>query len=125
MSLCLFANIFVTHTGEGLITYMRTDGVSLSAEAVDSLRDTISSVYGVDHLPAGGPRVYKSRAKNAQVSLLANDHRAWYVVCLGGVVTFECFGCVTTGTSHVATLRVQCMRLATSVTVQMPDELCS
>lgn len=54
-------------TGEGLITYMRTDGVSLSSEAVDSLRSTISSVYGPDHLPAGGSRVYKSKAKNAQV----------------------------------------------------------
>jgi DNA topoisomerase-1 len=53
--------------GEGLITYMRTDGVSLSTEAVDSLRSTISSTYGPDHLPAGGPRVYKSKAKNAQV----------------------------------------------------------
>ncbi len=50
-----------------MITYMRTDGVSLSAEAVDALRDTIKRVYGADHLPAGGPRVYKSKAKNAQV----------------------------------------------------------
>lgn len=53
--------------GEGLITYMRTDGVSLSAEAVDSLRETITQLYGPGHLPTGGPRVYKSRAKNAQV----------------------------------------------------------
>ena len=55
---------------------MRTDGVSLSAEAVDSLRDSISSVYGADHLPAGGPRVYKSKAKNAQVRRSAME-RLW------------------------------------------------
>jgi DNA topoisomerase-1 len=54
-------------TGEGLITYMRTDGVSLSAEAVEGLRDTIAAVFGPAALPAGGPRAYKSRAKNAQV----------------------------------------------------------
>lgn len=46
---------------------MRTDGVSLSAEAVDAIRDSISRLYGPDHLPAGGPRAYKSKAKNAQV----------------------------------------------------------
>ena len=46
---------------------MRTDGVSLSVEAVEALRDTISQVYGDKGLPAAGPRVYKSRAKNAQV----------------------------------------------------------
>jgi hypothetical protein len=52
--------------GEGLITYMRTDGVNLSAEAVDTLRDLISSEYGSSYLPPAGSRVYKSRAKNAQ-----------------------------------------------------------
>jgi reverse gyrase len=52
--------------GEGLITYMRTDGVNLSAEAVESLRDLIGSLYGASYLPPAGLRVYKSRAKNAQ-----------------------------------------------------------
>jgi DNA topoisomerase-1 len=56
----------VTCAGEGLITYMRTDGVNLSAEAVDTLRDLIGSQYGANYLPPAGSRVYKTRAKNAQ-----------------------------------------------------------
>jgi hypothetical protein len=56
-----------SRAGEGLITYMRTDGVSLSAEAVQGLRDVVTRVYGPAALPATGPRVFKSRAKNAQV----------------------------------------------------------
>ena len=49
----------------GLITYMRTDGVSLSAEAISSARDVIAEDFGKDYLPAD-PRVYKNVAKNAQ-----------------------------------------------------------
>jgi DNA topoisomerase-1 len=49
----------------GLITYMRTDGVSLSAEAIASARDVIARDFGKDYLPAD-VRVYKNNAKNAQ-----------------------------------------------------------
>lgn len=49
----------------GLITYMRTDGVSLSQEAIDGARDVITSDYGTKYLPEK-PRIYKSKAKNAQ-----------------------------------------------------------
>ncbi|MDD5586780.1 MAG: type I DNA topoisomerase, partial [Alphaproteobacteria bacterium] len=49
----------------GLITYMRTDGVSLSTEAVHGARDVIVKDFGKDYLPAS-PRMYKSTAKNAQ-----------------------------------------------------------
>ena len=49
----------------GLITYMRTDGVSLSGEAIASARDVIASDFGKDYLP-DSPRVYKNAAKNAQ-----------------------------------------------------------
>jgi DNA topoisomerase I len=49
----------------GLITYMRTDGVQLSAEAVAQARDLIRESYGPPYLP-GSPRIYKSTAKNAQ-----------------------------------------------------------
>lgn len=45
---------------------MRTDGVNISSEAVELLRDVICHRYGAEYLPASGPRVYKSRAKNAQ-----------------------------------------------------------
>jgi len=49
----------------GLITYMRTDGVQLSEEAIASCRSMIDQLYGQDYLPAA-PRQYTSKAKNAQ-----------------------------------------------------------
>ena len=49
----------------GLITYMRTDGVSISAEAIAATRDMVGENYGQNYLP-DAPRVYKSKAKNAQ-----------------------------------------------------------
>ncbi len=49
----------------GLITYMRTDGVSLSMEAVSGARDVIAKDFGKEYLPAQ-PRLYKATAKNAQ-----------------------------------------------------------
>jgi DNA topoisomerase-1 len=50
---------------EGHITYMRTDGVSMAAEAVAAARDAIMEAYGPDYVPAH-PRAYTARAKNAQ-----------------------------------------------------------
>ncbi|MEI6560088.1 MAG: type I DNA topoisomerase, partial [Rhodospirillaceae bacterium] len=49
----------------GLITYMRTDGVSLSHEAIDAARKLIGDSWGDRYLPSS-PRVYKTTAKNAQ-----------------------------------------------------------
>ncbi len=49
----------------GFITYMRTDGTTLSAEAVAQARDVIKGEYGAKYLP-DAPRLYKSKAKNAQ-----------------------------------------------------------
>ncbi|HET8553579.1 MAG TPA: DNA topoisomerase I [Rhodanobacteraceae bacterium] len=49
----------------GLITYMRTDAVVLSQEAVSELRDLIARDYGDKALP-DAPQVYKSKSKNAQ-----------------------------------------------------------
>lgn len=50
---------------EGLITYMRTDGTTLSEDAVSQARDLIKKDYGAKYLP-DAPRLYKSKAKNAQ-----------------------------------------------------------
>ncbi|MDF2366893.1 type I DNA topoisomerase [Sneathiella sp.] len=50
---------------QGLITYMRTDGVSLAMEAMHSARDVIASEYGKEYVPEK-PRFYKSKSKNAQ-----------------------------------------------------------
>lgn len=49
----------------GLITYMRTDSVNLSAQAIDSVRTYIQHSIGKQYLPSEA-RVYKSKAKNAQ-----------------------------------------------------------
>lgn len=49
----------------GLITYMRTDSVSLANEAVQEIRQVIERTYGKDSLPEA-PRVYKTKSKNAQ-----------------------------------------------------------
>ncbi len=49
----------------GLITYMRTDGTTLSEDAVKQCRSVISNDYGSKYLP-DAPRLYKSKAKNAQ-----------------------------------------------------------
>jgi DNA topoisomerase-1 len=49
----------------GLITYMRTDGTTLSEEAVKQSRELILNNYGNSYLPEK-PRLYKSKAKNAQ-----------------------------------------------------------
>ncbi|HWK43336.1 MAG TPA: type I DNA topoisomerase [Stellaceae bacterium] len=49
----------------GLITYMRTDGVALSADAVTATRGLIADEFGANYHPAA-PRQYKVVAKNAQ-----------------------------------------------------------
>ncbi|WP_421706620.1 type I DNA topoisomerase [Algihabitans sp.] len=49
----------------GLITYMRTDGVGMSNEAITAARELISGSYGDPYLPDQA-RVYKTKAKNAQ-----------------------------------------------------------
>jgi DNA topoisomerase-1 len=49
----------------GYITYMRTDSVSLSAEAVREIRDTIESQFGRKAL-SDGVNEYKTKSKNAQ-----------------------------------------------------------
>ncbi len=49
----------------GLITYMRTDSVSLAAEAVTEIRATIEKLFGKEGL-AEEIRVFKTKSKNAQ-----------------------------------------------------------
>ena len=49
----------------GLITYMRTDAVTLSNEAVAATRRAIERRWGADYLP-GTPRRYRTKARNAQ-----------------------------------------------------------
>ncbi|WP_374467735.1 type I DNA topoisomerase [Ferrovibrio sp.] len=57
----------VTIGGEttGLISYMRTDGVSMADEAIRAARDVIAEDFGRDAVPESW-RVYKTKQKNAQ-----------------------------------------------------------
>ena len=50
---------------EGYITYMRTDSISLSSEALNASRNAIQLLYGNEYIP-DKPRVFKSKVKNAQ-----------------------------------------------------------
>ncbi|GAB2496216.1 DNA topoisomerase I [Pseudoxanthomonas sangjuensis] len=49
----------------GLITYMRTDSVNLSVDALGEIRDVIARDYGTASLP-DKPNFYQTKSKNAQ-----------------------------------------------------------
>jgi DNA topoisomerase-1 len=49
----------------GLISYMRTDSVNLSAEALSEIRDVIARDFGTGALP-DKPNAYTTKSKNAQ-----------------------------------------------------------
>lgn len=61
----LYEGIEVNGETVGLITYMRTDGVQMANEAIQSIREHIHSEFGKPYLP-NSPRKYTSKAKNAQ-----------------------------------------------------------
>ena len=49
----------------GYITYMRTDSINLSVQAINAARNAAKALYGADHV-ADAPRVYQGKSKNAQ-----------------------------------------------------------
>ena len=61
----LYEGINIGSETTGLITYMRTDGVQLSTQAIDELRSEITNLHGKEYIPQT-PRIYKSKAANAQ-----------------------------------------------------------
>ncbi|MCW5936460.1 MAG: type I DNA topoisomerase [Fimbriimonadaceae bacterium] len=61
----LYEGIDIGGERVGLITYMRTDSLSLAERAVSEARTVIADLYGKEYVPAK-PRQYKSKAKNAQ-----------------------------------------------------------
>jgi DNA topoisomerase-1 len=61
----LYEGIDIGGETTGLITYMRTDGVSIAPEAVTQTRKVIGEEYGKNYVP-NAPRQYTSKAKNAQ-----------------------------------------------------------
>ena len=61
----LYEGIQIGGETVGLITYMRTDSVTVSTEAISGARDHIQKIYGDSYLPKS-PRLFKSKTKNAQ-----------------------------------------------------------
>lgn len=61
----LYEGIDIGGETTGLITYMRTDSVTLANEAISELRELIASRFGKDNLPPQ-PRRFKTKSKNAQ-----------------------------------------------------------
>jgi DNA topoisomerase-1 len=61
----LYEGVDIGGETAGLITYMRTDGVTMAGEAIAEARSTIGKRYGARYVP-GAPRAYSSKAKNAQ-----------------------------------------------------------
>ena len=61
----LYEGIEVGGETAGLITYMRTDSVNLSEEALEQIRNLIAEKYGKENVPKE-PRSFKTKSKNAQ-----------------------------------------------------------
>lgn len=61
----LYEGVAIDEGLVGLITYMRTDSVVLSNQALQEAHQVITSLYGPEYALAK-PRFYKNKAKNAQ-----------------------------------------------------------
>jgi DNA topoisomerase-1 len=61
----LYEGIDVGEGTVGLITYMRTDSVALSSQALEEAKGVITSLYGKEYA-LEKPRFYKNKSKNAQ-----------------------------------------------------------
>lgn len=61
----LYEGVKINGESQGLISYMRTDSVTLSNDALGELRAEILSLYGADYLPQQA-NVFKNKSKNAQ-----------------------------------------------------------
>ncbi len=61
----LYEGIDVGGESAGLITYMRTDSVNLSVDAITEIRNLIAQKYGKENVPKE-PRQFKTKSKNAQ-----------------------------------------------------------
>jgi len=61
----LYEGLDIGEGSVGLITYMRTDSVSLAAEAVREIREVAARLYGQQEV-AEEPRIYRTKSKNAQ-----------------------------------------------------------
>ena len=61
----LYEGVDIDGDTVGLITYMRTDGVQMSREAIAEIRSHVGAAFGPRYVPAAA-REYVTKAKNAQ-----------------------------------------------------------
>jgi len=61
----LYEGVEIGGANQGLITYMRTDSIDVTPEAITNSRAYILATYGKDYLPET-PNLFKSKIKNAQ-----------------------------------------------------------
>ena len=61
----LYEGLDIGGNTQGLITYMRTDSVQLSQDALNSIRSAIEKNFGKENVPEK-PNYYKGKSKNAQ-----------------------------------------------------------
>jgi DNA topoisomerase-1 len=61
----LYEGVSIQGDSQGLITYMRTDSVSLSNDALADLRRQIGAQFGPDYVPEK-PNFYRTKSRNAQ-----------------------------------------------------------
>ncbi len=61
----LYEGVDIGEGQVGLISYMRTDSLNLSQEAVGQIREVIVNLYGKEGL-SDEPRAFKTKSKNAQ-----------------------------------------------------------
>ena len=62
----LYQGIEIEGDTVGLITYMRTDGTNLSADAISNFRNFIKKSYGNEYIPEKANNYSGKKAKNAQ-----------------------------------------------------------
>jgi len=61
----LYEGVRINGDSQGLITYMRTDSVALSNDALEDIRAQVRNFYGGEYLPPE-PLFYTTKSKNAQ-----------------------------------------------------------
>ncbi len=61
----LYEGVSIDGQHTGLVTYIRTDSVTVAASALARIRDYVGKTYGGDRMPAQ-PRQYRTKSRNAQ-----------------------------------------------------------
>ncbi len=61
----LYEGVTIDEGTQGLITYMRTDSVTLAQDAINDIRNQIQNQFGQDKLPEK-PNFYSTKSRNAQ-----------------------------------------------------------